>query len=182
MTDLAITPELLSFIQEQKDRQEIRECLLRYTRGVDRADKVLMASAYHPDAWDEHGVAEGNPDSFCDWAIGWHGNAQSQHQHIITNHSVELDGDTAHGETYYLFWGDNRQGPPTLAFGRYIDRYEKRGGEWRIAHRVCVNQIVGEFTKVDMPAQAAAATFSTGPNTRDKTDVSYTRPLIKQPD
>lgn len=179
MAEATVSAELLAFMQEQKDRQEIHNCLLRYTRGVDRGDKALMASAYHTDAWDEHGVADGNPSDFCDWAIGWHGEAQTQHQHIITNHTVNIDGDTAHGETYYLFWGDNRATHPTLAFGRYIDRYEKRDGKWAIAHRVCINQIVGEFHKVNMPKEAADITFSTGPNRRDKTDLSFDRPLTK---
>jgi ketosteroid isomerase-like protein len=173
-----MTPELISFVRQQKDRQEIHDCLLRYTRGVDRNDKALMMSAYHPDARDEHGVAEGDPEQFCTWAIGWHGSAQSQHQHIIVNHTVELDGNVAHGETYYLFWGDNHDSKPTLAFGRYIDRFEKRHGQWAIAHRVCVNQLVGEFDKVQMPDEWAALTRSTGPNTRDRTDISYDRPLL----
>ena len=136
MTEATLTPDLVQFIREQKDRQEIWDCLLRYTRGVDRHDHALMVSAYHPDAYDEHGVAEGLADDFCKWAIGWHGEFQTKHQHIITNHTVELDGDTAHGETYYIFWGENRQGPPQLSFGRYIDRFERHNGEWRIFARV----------------------------------------------
>lgn len=44
MTDPTLTPELLAFIQQAKDRQEIHDCLLRYTRGVDRHDKALMQS------------------------------------------------------------------------------------------------------------------------------------------
>jgi ketosteroid isomerase-like protein len=179
MTEAILTPELVRFLQDQKDKEEIKDCLLRYTRGVDRADKALMASAYHADSWDEHGVTEGNGNDFSDWAIGWHNGAQTQHQHIINNHTIELDGDTAHGETYYTFWGDNREGPPTLAFGRYIDRYEKRDGKWGIAHRVCINQIVCEVTKTRMSDEAAAITHSTGPNRRDKTDLSYDRPLVK---
>ncbi|MEJ0045195.1 MAG: nuclear transport factor 2 family protein [Rhodospirillales bacterium] len=89
----------------------------RYTRGVDRADRELMLSAYHEDAKDEHGVANLGAAAFVDWAINWHGEFQTRHQHIVTNHTVELDGDIAHSETYYTFWGINREGPPTLAFG-----------------------------------------------------------------
>lgn len=179
MSTPELTPDLIVFIKEAKDRQEIRECMLRYTRGVDRHDMELMRSAYHPDAFDEHGVAEGDPVTFCDWAIGWHGENQTRHQHIITNHNVELDGDTAHGETYYVFWGENRDGPPTLAFGRYVDRYEKRDGKWAIAHRVCVNEISGAFTEIDIPPEWKAMMEASGPNARDKSDVSYVRPLTK---
>lgn len=179
MSNINLSEELITFIQDQKDRHEIKQALLRYTRGVDRFDKKMMASAYHADAWDDHGVAEGNPDQFTDWAIGWHGENQKQHQHIITNHNAEIDGDTAHTETYYIFWGENNDAPPTLAFGRYVDRFEKRDGVWAIAHRVCVNQYAGEFTAIDIPEEYLALQHATGPNTRDKTDISYSRPLTK---
>lgn len=174
-----LTPELIEFVKKQKDRQEIIDCLLRYTRGVDRHDKELMKSAYHPDAWDEHGVAEGDPEQFCSWALGWHGEHQTKHQHIITNQTIEIDGDTAHGETYYLFWGENRQGPPQISFGRYVDRFEKRDGRWAIAHRVCVNEISANLEAMVYPPEIAEMVFATGPNRRDKEDVSYRRPLVR---
>lgn len=180
MAEAQLTPELVAFIRQQKDRQDIHDALLRYTRGVDRHDRELMLSAYWPDAFDEHGVAEGVAADFCDWAIGWHAEFQTQHHHIITNHSVELDGDTAHGETYYLFWGENRNGPPQLSFGRYVDRYEKRDGEWRIAHRVCVNEGSSDLTPANIPDEYKALMFKTGPNRRDRTDVSYVRPLVRE--
>ncbi|MBB4615022.1 nuclear transport factor 2 family protein [Novosphingobium taihuense] len=179
MTEATLTPELVEFVKQSKDRQEIRDCLLRYTRGVDRHDLELMKSAYHPDAWDEHGVAEGDPESFCNWAIGWHAEFQHRHQHVINNQTIELDGDMAHSETYYLFFGENREGPPTLAFGRYVDRLEKRQGRWAIAHRVCVNEYAGSFNSMDYPAEYQAMMKATGPDTRDKNDVSYVRPLTK---
>jgi ketosteroid isomerase-like protein len=178
MTESELSPELVRFIEEEKDRHEIRRCLLRYTRGVDRHDRDLMRSAYHEDAIDEHGVASGGPDEFCDWAIGWHGEFQHSHQHIINNTTIDLDGQSAHVETYYTFLGDNREGPPTLAYGRYVDRFEKRDGDWRIAHRVCINEYAGAFTPVATPADALAAMRSTGPATRDRDDISYDRPLI----
>jgi ketosteroid isomerase-like protein len=180
MTDTALTPDLIEFIRQAKDRQEIQDCLLRYTRGVDRHDMELMKSAYHPDAWDEHGVAEGDPAAFCNWAIGWHAKFQHRHQHVINNHTVELDGDTAHGETYYLFIADNKEGPPSLAYGRYVDRFEKRNRKWAIAHRVCVNEYAGSFNAAEMPSEYLAALKSTGPDTRSRADVSYVRPLTKE--
>ena len=179
MADEQLTPDLIAFVREQKDRADILKAMHRYTRGVDRHDRELMLSAYHPDAWDEHGVAEGVAADFCDWAIGWHGEFQTKHQHIITNHTVELDGDTAHGETYYTFWGENRQGPPQLSFGRYVDRFEKRDGKWAIAHRVCVNEATFNQEAMPIPAEWAEKIFSTGPNRRDKQDISYRRPLTR---
>ncbi|MET0246426.1 MAG: nuclear transport factor 2 family protein [Sphingomonas sp.] len=174
-----LTPDLIAFIRDQKDRADIQACLLRYTRGVDRHDRATMLSSYWPEAYDEHGVAEGVAADFVDWALGWHGKYQSKHQHVITNSTVELDGDTAHGETYYIFWGENREGPPTLAFGRYVDRFERRQGEWRIAHRVCVNEFTGNFAAAPVPPEWAELLYKSGPNRRDAGDVSYVRPLTQ---
>jgi hypothetical protein len=176
MTD-ALTPDLIAFVRQAKDRHEINDCLLRYTRGVDRHDKELMKSAYHSDATDEHGVATGDPEGFCSWAIGYHAEAQHQHHHIITNTRLDLDGDVAHGETYYMFWADNRLGPPTLAFGRYIDRFEKRGGAWAIVRRVCLNEQATTLGEADLPPEFLAVMNATGPSTRDRGDISYDRPL-----
>ncbi len=180
-SETTLPPDLVAFVREQKDRADIHACLLRYTRGVDRHDRALMLSAYWPDAYDEHGVAEGVAADFVDWAIGWHGENQTRHQHIIANSTVELGGGTAHGETYYVFWGENRDGPPTLSFGRYVDRFERRDGEWRIAHRVCVNEFVGQFTATPVPEAWADLLFKSGPNRRDDRDVSYARPLVRSP-
>lgn len=174
---ITIDADTLAFIRRMKDRLEILDCLHRYTRGVDRFDRDLMLSAYHADAVDQHGVAEGVAGAFVDWAISWHGQFQTRHQHIITNHTIELDGDTAHGETYYIFWGENREGPPSLCFGRYVDRFERRDGRWAIAHRVCVNEKVGTFNETALPPEWAAALASTGPCRRDAQDISYARPL-----
>lgn len=179
MSMATLSPELVAFVQTQKERAGILDCLHRYTRGVDRHDRELMLSAYWPDAFDEHGVAEGEAAGFVDWALKWHHDHQTKHQHIITNHTLEIAGDTAHGETYYIFWGENRQGPPTLAFGRYIDRFEKRDGEWRIAHRVCVNEKSGQWIDMPLTEQQAAMLYKSGPNRRDKGDISYVRPLAR---
>ncbi|TAM65292.1 MAG: nuclear transport factor 2 family protein [Mycobacterium sp.] len=173
-----MTPDLVAFLKEAKDRQDIHDCLLRYTRGVDRADKELMQSAYHPDAVDEHGVATAGPAEFCDWAIGYHGENQRQHHHILTNTVLELDGDVAHGETYYMFWGDNRIGPPTLSFGRYIDRFEKRDGRWGIVRRVCLNEQTTSLGEIEFPQEFVELMNSTGPSERTRADISYDRPLL----
>jgi hypothetical protein len=174
----SLTLDLITFLTQAKDRQDIYDCLLRYTRGVDRADRELMQSAYHADAIDEHGVATGDPEEFCDWAIGYHTENQRQHHHILTNTVLDLDGDVAHGETYYMFWGDNVVGPPTLSFGRYIDRFEKRDGKWGIVRRVCLNEQTTALGEVEFPPEFVAMMNSTGPSERSRADISYDRPLL----
>lgn len=177
MARAELTQELIEFLQNQKDRQEITDCLLRYCRGIDRHDKELMASAYHPDAVDQHGFTTAVSDVFCEKAINMHAEIQTNHQHGISNVSLDIDGDMAHGETYFYFWGENLQGPPLIAFGRYIDRFEKRDGKWAIAYRVCITEKSGYFLSSNNLPEVEKLSKSTGPSEWNKSDLSYARPL-----
>lgn len=56
----------LTKLQRLLDKDEIREVILRYTRGVDRHDDATIASAYHPDATDDHGPYIGNREGLID--------------------------------------------------------------------------------------------------------------------
>jgi hypothetical protein len=94
-------------LAELADRTDILDCMHRYTRGMDRLDRDLVRSAYHDDAVDDHIGFSGPVEAFLDWAFEYH-SGQVRHQHYITNHTVELDGDQAHAETYFLVeWATN---------------------------------------------------------------------------
>src|SRR6202162_2490863 len=164
-------------LQELLDRQDILDCIHRYCRAVDRFDRGLLLSVYHPDAIDDHGVFVGGPLEFADWAFGYHSLYQNLTHHIVTNPHCELAGDTAHTETYWLFSGINKEGPSTLHFGRYIDRFERRNGRWAIAARACVIEWHAALGALPMPPEVLAAHAAVGLATRDRTDKSYQRPL-----
>ena len=55
MSQEAIPPALQQLI----DRQQIHDCILRYCSGVDRFDREMLLSVYHPDAMDDHGAFVG---------------------------------------------------------------------------------------------------------------------------
>ena len=86
-------------IQRVLDRAAIEECLLRYTRGIDRHDVELVMSAFHPDALDTHGTFEGGPRDVAEWANEQHGLRWDRHMHYVTNTTVDIDGDVAHTDT-----------------------------------------------------------------------------------
>jgi ketosteroid isomerase-like protein len=160
------------------DRQAIRDCLATYCRAVDRLDRDLLLSVYHEDAVDDHGVFVGDREAFADWVIDFHSRAQHSTQHIITNHSCELDGDVAHTETYWMFAAMNKQGAPlTLSGGRYIDRFERRDGRWAIALRKVVGDWNGAPGEAWLSPEGRAALNSGGRPSRDQSDPSYERPL-----
>ena len=182
---------LAAKVAELWDREAIRQCLHRYCRGVDRFDRDLILSAFHPDCLDEHGKFVGTPDEFVDWALDQHDRAHQTHQHCILNHTCELDGDTAHAETYFMFVSMNRAGKPmTMGGGRYVDRLERRMGVWRVAARVTLRDWsmmdeiadvtdLGAFTSTRAsltPDDRAFMNAGRAP-ARDRSDPSYDRPL-----
>jgi ketosteroid isomerase-like protein len=170
--------EMETMLRTVWDRQAIRDCLVAYCRGVDRLDRELLVSVYHEDAVDDHGVFVGDREAFADWALDVHGRMQSSTQHIITNHSCELDGDVAHCETYWMLASMNKVGSPlTLSGGRYIDRFERRNGRWAIALRKCVADWRGQPGEGWLPPEAAEAVNSGAKPARDRSDPSYQRPL-----
>jgi hypothetical protein len=174
MTD----PDRTARLEAMLDRSEILDCIHRYCRGMDRLDRDLARSAYHDDAIDDHVAYSGPVDGFLDWAFAYH-DSQIRHQHYVTNHSVEVDGDLAHAETYYLFVGTVRDdaAPLTVTGGRYIDRFERRDGRWAIAARTCLVEWMTEAPSLlGAPAREFAAAFAT--IARDPSDASYDRPLI----
>lgn len=183
--------DLNAKVQELSDREAIRDCMARYCRGVDRFDKELVMSAFHPDALDEHGKFVGNPQEFVEWAFGQHEKSHLCHQHCMLNHRSEIDGDTAHSETYFLFVSMNREGKPvTMGGGRYVDRLERRRGRWAIAARVTLRDWsmmdqrpdidnLSSFTSTRASLSDSMRTFMNGGMAarRDRSDPSYMRPL-----
>ena len=175
--------ELERRIREQLDRDEIWRVMQRYGRGLDRLDTEMARSCYWDDAIEDHGSYVGRPDDFIEWANSTTRAFEST-QHGILNHSCDLQGDDAYCETYYIFTSRAERAPHLMSTGRYIDHFQKRDGEWRIANRVCI--IEGQYElhdyvlsrmmppayTEDAPCQAA----------RDRSDVSYHRPPVpRQP-
>ena len=124
------------------DREAIRECMFRYCRGIDRQDEAALRSAYWPDATDRHGPYQGSATGFIDWALEKLRTQGERSVHNIANLSITLRGTQAAVETYFMALQRDRdaQGTAREVFlaGRYVDRFEKRAEEWRIAQRTVV--------------------------------------------
>jgi uncharacterized protein (TIGR02246 family) len=164
-------------VQRLLDRQAISDCVHRYSRGLDRHDDEMVASCYWDDAVDEHGTFTGGPREFIAWANDLHATSFRGHQHHITTQTVEIDGDIAHAESYVLGVltrkGDGEISD--IAGGRYLDRLERRDGEWRIAAR----RVIVEWCSVVDGAGALFGPQNGFPAPRwDREDISYDRPLV----
>lgn len=139
--DLDALSDALSSIGQLLDREAIRECLYRYCRGIDRCDEAALRSAYWEDGTDSHGPYSGSAAGFIEWVLD-RLKTSERSIHLISNLSITLHGSWAAVESYF----QALQRKPDEAMvsrevflaGRYVDRFEKRGGEWRIARRVVV--------------------------------------------
>ncbi|RQS68175.1 nuclear transport factor 2 family protein [Burkholderia sp. Bp8963] len=129
-------------VQDLLDREAIRECLYRYCRGVDRGDETALRATYWDDATDRHGPYQGAATGFCDWALDML-KTPGRGVHLIGNIMIELHGDQALAESYFHAVQEDRKVVPGAVtevslYGRYIDRFEKRDGEWKVAARTVV--------------------------------------------
>ena len=110
----------------------------RYCRGIDRCDADLIKSAYHPDAYDDHGRFKGNAWEFAEWVVPLL-RGREQTMHMLTNAMFSFEGPTrASVESQYVGYErvrSRKAETDMFAGGRYLDRFEKRGEEWRILRR-----------------------------------------------
>jgi hypothetical protein len=142
-------------------RRDIYAVLTRYSRALDRADVELMKTVYWPDGIDNHGVFNGNAAEFAEFIVREIQNWFEVTMHGLMNVHMEIDGDVACTETYLFAYHKVRAEKAPEIFGsrymamfpghrldannhhfyfggRYLDRFERRNGEWRIAKRQVV--------------------------------------------
>jgi hypothetical protein len=152
------------------DKNAIREATMRYCRGVDRLNADLISSAYHPDAYDDHSGRTFTGDTVGQGLVDWLTAGTDATNHHITTQTIQVNGDTAGCESYYigvhLLTRDGVQRTVHSA-GRYIDRFEKRDGQWKIATRLVALE-KATYLPPDTEPQSA------GVSRRDRQDPSYT--------
>jgi hypothetical protein len=156
------------------DRQEIADVLARYCRGLDRCDAELVNSAFYPDGLDEHSYRNLSGTEVGPFLVERMRTTFKRSLHCLLQSRVQLDEDVADGETYFVAWlvrdEDGREVVDQAA-GRYIDRFERRGGEWRIAHRVVFPEVA---VRLDKSASEHLSYIDTTPQ-RSRDDLSYGR-------
>jgi hypothetical protein len=175
-----LSPERLARLEQLADRQEILDCLTRFSRGMDRFDRETFLSAFHSDAVMAAGPFVGSAAECYDWASKLHDQGQIATHHNLLNVTYDIQGDTAHTETYYLFVGRNRDDSNWIAGGRYIDRLERRNGEWKIALRTNAIEWSGMVPTMGIPFADVPGIGLNGVPSRNKQDPSYQRPLTNK--
>lgn len=131
-------------LTELAARSAIERVLSDYAWGVDRRDWDRVRSCYHADAHDDHGVYRGSIDGFVRYfskvAASWDLTA-----HYVFPADIVFSGDGAAAAVESKVVAHHVRGEDDLVMGaRYADRFERRDGDWRIAHR----QVLVEWVRL----------------------------------
>ncbi len=175
-----LSPERLARLERLADEMDIRACLTRFSRGMDRFDRETYRSAFWADAETAAGPFVGNAWDCYEWAMPMHAAGQILTHHDLLNITIDIDGDTAHSETYYLFVARNHDESVWLAGGRYVDRLERRVGTWKIALRTNVIEWGCLPPAMPIPFADVPGIDGNGVSARDRSDPSYARPLVNR--
>jgi len=153
----------------------IRDVQRRYCRGVDRLDFGLVRACFHGDAELDYGHYVGGVDGFIEMAEAGLTSAYTSTTHFIGNQLVELAGydESAWAEHYVVATHrcPEEGGVPENDFicnFRYVDRMERRGGEWRIARRIL---LIDNWRRVPIADLGPGPTMK--PGSRDRRDPSF---------
>ena len=147
-------------MQNKKERKTVADQLAlralaeRYAAGVDRRDRELFVSAFHPDAvLIVH--ATGDPDTVVGTRRGHDELGEitvmiagyDKTYHFVGNTRYEIDQDHATGEVYGIahhLTPDRHGGTSFVMLIRYLDTYSRRDGRWGIDER----RVVTDWTEV----------------------------------
>ena len=151
-------------------KQEISEVLYRYARGCDRVDEGALRACFHPGSVHFHGGFAGLSSDFIDLAMGIVRPLKAS-SHMISNVMIELSGDQAVSECHFLahhrrLKADGAREEDYFLKGRYLDRFEKRDGAWRIVSRTGLH----DYERVLEPADQTLAQASSDQFGQQKPD------------
>jgi hypothetical protein len=151
------------------DRQAITDKLAAYCRAVDRLDIPLGHTVFHADSHADYGASlyQGDGRGVIDFICNSHLSTLN-HSHQICNSTVTLSGDSAGSETYFhsatrlMMDGKHTQ---IRVWGRYLDTWSRRDGEWAIDRR----RTVFDFDEL----REITRTMRADEGARDSSDPSY---------
>ncbi|MER7684881.1 nuclear transport factor 2 family protein [Streptomyces sp. NPDC097610] len=138
-------------LSRTEDRAEIQHRIHQFCRAVDRMQLDELNEVFHPDAYDDHGVFKGTPAGFIEWAHKRHATI-GYSSHHVSNIYIEFSSeDEAFAETYLMIWQSvtpsssimadasaDESSYEMISSNRYVDRFTRRDGRWRIQTRTVV--------------------------------------------
>ena len=166
-------------LEELAAKQAITEVIHRYCRGMDRMDRDITISCWHPGGTDDHApLYKGPVEGFVEWLWPVHA-AMTATRHVVSNILIDLDleNDRAGVETYWSLVLRVPRGEETydiIAGGRYIDQFERIDDVWAIRHRSSLMD-VGRVEPVRLTAADFADPPLIAPNNPEAVTVPWAR-------
>ncbi len=163
-----------------QSRSAIHDVILRWCRAIDRLDLAGIAACFHDDAIDDHVFYRGDIPGLLDCLARRHETIGFS-MHSVSNVLIDfIDDDRAVVESYVhvvqrrASSQDTAQGASQVSdvYCRYVDRFERRGGGWRIAHRLLVIDSVRVSVEVE-PQHRLPPPDSRNRGRRDPGDAIY---------
>ena len=126
-------------LQEISDRMEIQDLMVRYSHAVDTGDWDALDTVFTADALIDYSAMGGSKGGlketkeFLASVMPGFG----AYQHLISNSSIAVDGDTATGRTMchnpMVFKGEDDETPGPMMFCGlwYLDTFTRVDGQWR---------------------------------------------------
>ena len=126
-------------LQTLLDEREIHQVVNRYCRALDTKDWALLDDVFAPDATGDlsSGRILVGIDAIRD-RIRAALHELDDSQHLVGNHEIEVDGDTATHRCYLQAQHVRTAaagGPNYIVAGRYEDELGRTEVGWRITHR-----------------------------------------------
>lgn len=149
-------------LDELLSRTQISDVLMAYARANDRVDEALLRSCFWPESTHKHGRFEGKSVDFIGFAMKIISTLKFTAHHI-SNVSIQVNGDRALSECYYLAHHrrDRKDGggeEDAWFEGRYLDDFERRNGVWKIIRR----RGLADYTAAATPAPTPYAEWPAG--------------------
>lgn len=132
------------------DQLAISEIHATHSRGLDRHEPAAIKSCYWEDAQVDYGAFKGPAHTFADLVVPALQDQYELTRHALSNTLFHFEGDSATTETYvhaaHLAPDASEE---TLVYGRYLDRLEKRDGQWKMAFRQVVIEWSNRYSVSD---------------------------------
>lgn len=164
---------LLREVRRLQAMEAVRKCIHQCARALDRLDAQLLREQFWDDARIDYGrIYRGGIGGFVDVAMRFQGSMRDT-QHLVGNVTAEIDGERAASESYVQAQHvieDATGLKQLLVGGRYLDRFERRAGEWRICART---EVIDWARHMPIPERWFEDNQELPKGLRDSADPSY---------